>query len=252
MSIDIKPKTLLEFFTFISGNDPVCIACKRTKGKDYVFRSGKVCICTDCHSRLPIEPHGHFTPLTINSSSKTLPSAVSILEYSGLAKSIISDYKFKNNPKYAEVLGQYLSSLLSILNSEDPIFDNETLVTAIPLPNARKCERAYNQAELIAKRAASDLCLTYDATLLQRAKDPKSRQSTLNLSQRLENLKGTFKAGNHAKDKTIIVVDDIITTGTTLREATNTLLDAGARIVIPVALATDVLKKPSQEYNMIR
>ena len=100
--------------------------------------------------------------------------------------------------------------------------------------------RGYNQSELIAKELFKELDISYEKNNLIKIKDTKT-QSKLNKTQRIENIKEAFIIKDDAKikDKRVILVDDIYTTGNTVNECSKVLKKAGAKEIIVVTIAKD-------------
>jgi ComF family protein len=109
-----------------------------------------------------------------------------------------------------------------------------TLVLPVPLSPARLSERGYNQAWELARRVASALDLPADATLLQRPVDT-AHLPGLTRAERARSLQGAFMVDpprqGQLTGRHVALVDDVLTTGATAREACRTLLRAGARSV---------------------
>jgi len=107
-------------------------------------------------------------------------------------------------------------------------------VTAVPTLFHRQVQRGYNQAELIAQAAAKELKVPYQ-TVLSRASYSKS-QTRKSLSERLQLPEDTFVVKARVTDVWLLV-DDVVTTGTTFARARTSLLDAGATKVYGAAIA---------------
>jgi predicted amidophosphoribosyltransferase len=107
----------------------------------------------------------------------------------------------------------------------------------IPLGAGRRKERGYNQAEEIARRAGATLSIPLEAAALIRTRETAS-QVSLPKWRRRENMLGAFDAAQQADPALLyIVVDDVCTTGATLLAAATALRAAGARKILPIALA---------------
>lgn len=144
------------------------------------------------------------------------------LDYDGMTKEAIYRFKYKNQPLYSKTLAELMYQAAfkkAILNYK---FD---YITAVPLYPTRLKKRGYNQAELLAKDLSLKLNIEY-RVLLKRTKDTKP-QNSLSPKQRYNNLKGAFELNTNTKliNKTILIVDDIITTGSTIEECSNRLID---------------------------
>lgn len=100
----------------------------------------------------------------------------------------------------------------------------------VPLSSKRKRLRGYNQSQLIAEIISNILQIKIQNKILFKTKNILP-QSTLNKEQRKNNIKGAFKAKNieKIKNKKILLIDDIYTTGSTLNECSRTLVKNGIK-----------------------
>ncbi|MCJ7508243.1 MAG: hypothetical protein MUO85_05870 [candidate division Zixibacteria bacterium] len=108
----------------------------------------------------------------------------------------------------------------------------------VPLHPSRKRKRGFNQSEILALEISQKLSLPTLKDVLKRKKRTKD-QTTLNAKEREENVKGAFSIRDEDKilDKQIILVDDVMTTGATLKECARTLVEAGAREIVGLTVA---------------
>jgi ComF family protein len=108
------------------------------------------------------------------------------------------------------------------------------MVVPMPLGPSRLRERGYNQAWELARRVARQLALPRDPRILERVHDTP-RQMSLPTERRATNVRGSFAvpagALRRLRGRDVALVDDVMTTGATAREAARTLLEAGARSV---------------------
>jgi len=130
-------------------------------------------------------------------------------------------------------LGKHLGELLAktIKRESDARFD---IVVPIPLHRIRFYQRGYNQAADIARGVARELGVDYNETLLQRVKY-RASQVTGARSDRLRNLEGAFEMipDNLLPETHILLIDDVVTTGSTLYSAVGTLLqDTLCRVTV--------------------
>lgn len=107
-------------------------------------------------------------------------------------------------------------------------------VTAVPTLAQRKLARGYNQAELLAQALAKELHIPYKSVLLRTAVDKSQTEKTL--LRRLQLSEATFKPASRVKGIWLLV-DDVVTTGTTFERARKALLEAGAAKVYGAAIA---------------
>ncbi len=114
------------------------------------------------------------------------------------------------------------------------------IVTAVPLHPARLRERGYNQSHILAETIAKTFHLPFCAGNLIRTKHTQF-QARLSQKDRWTNIQGAFKIKNFEKfqEKSVLVVDDLLTTGATLSEIARVIKQAGARRVdvLTVAIA---------------
>jgi ComF family protein len=112
------------------------------------------------------------------------------------------------------------------------------LVVPVPLHWWRKWTRGYNQSDAIARELAAALQVPFAPRLLRRVKWT-TQQIQPTREARRENIKGAFRVSNSARllGKTVLLVDDVMTTGSTLGEAARMLRNAGADRVVVAVLA---------------
>jgi len=159
-----------------------------------------------------------------------------------VAKKLV--YKFKYNPFLTD-LKNVLADLFyeSIIQKEafNKILSKKPVLVPIPLFKTKIKKRGYNQAEVLADQLASKLELRAE-NLLERVKDTKS-QVGLKQDERQENIKGAFEVTRDNKkeirSRIFILVDDVLTTGSTLSEAARVLKKNGADKVWGITLARD-------------
>lgn len=204
--------------------EKICLTCmKKVK---YVtpprcFRCGKKLddteaeYCQDCRRKEHLFVHGR-----------------ALYDYESAAPAIYR-FKYGNRREYADFFGSEISRYLGdYIRQISP----DALIP-IPLHRSRKRKRGYNQAELLAKAVSRYTGVPVYDKILVRVKNtvPLKR---LNPQERQKNLKKAFHiSGNDVKLKTIILIDDIYTTGATMDEAAAVLLAAGVKQVYFITLA---------------
>ena len=164
----------------------------------------------------------------------TRPETVGLLPFSAASvRAAIHEAKYHGG-EYA--FGLLSTALADYLREADDGFRTPVIVP-VPLGKARRKERGFNQIEEVAKRIARELGIPVDAGLLVRVRETAS-QVSLPRVQRLENMRGAFGAAHELDPaRTYIVIDDVITTGATLQAAVDALKEAGAKHIVPLALA---------------
>ncbi|HYE74410.1 MAG TPA: phosphoribosyltransferase family protein, partial [Blastocatellia bacterium] len=112
-------------------------------------------------------------------------------------------------------------------------------IIPFPLHPLRLKERSFNQAEIIARVIAEEFNLPLDTTSLKRIKATEKHRAGMDSDARAASLENAFKvqAPRLIQDRTILIVDDTMTTGSTANEMTRTLLGAGAKQVFVFTFA---------------
>ncbi len=115
---------------------------------------------------------------------------------------------------------------------------SNSIFIPIPLHHARECERGFNQSELVARQLGATLAIPVVAHALQRIRATEP-QATNKKCSRETNVSGCFAVLDPAaiRGPRVLLVDDVTTSGSTLREATRALHAAGARQVIALVVA---------------
>ena len=198
---------------------PKCMFCRR------VLRAGSQGSCGDCRKKVSAD----IPPLGGSYFSRCCVA----MEYGGSVRDAIIRFKFKDQPGYATEFGRILAETIRTQAKGD--YD---LITWIPVSPERLKKRGYDQAMLIAMSAALELGDVAVETLRKQRHNP-AQSSISDVAQRKSNVLGAYEATDPEliAGKRILLIDDIITTGSTMDEASRTLLDAGAREVIGAALA---------------
>lgn len=150
--------------------------------------------------------------------------------YEGTLRQLIHLFKYGKLETLADPLGAMIVRALPL----EARFD---MVLAMPMHWRKKWSRGFNQAELLAQRVAARYGLKV-AAHLQRSRYTKP-QASLSESERQLNLKNSFCVRRPARvqGKRVLLIDDVMTTGATLREAAGALKAAGVRSVTALTLA---------------
>jgi ComF family protein len=168
--------------------------------------------------------------------------AVAFGVYRGRLKDAIHALKYDGLHPAARGLGAMLAGAIGQLAGETP---GEMLVTPVPLHRRKQAQRGFNQAWALAgealrilRRSHPQWRLTFAPGLLARVRATES-QAGLTPRQRRLNVRAAFAVTNPAavKDKNILVIDDIMTTGATARAAARAFMRAGANAVWVATLA---------------
>jgi len=154
--------------------------------------------------------------------------------------------KYRREIGLGEALAWYIAVFL------DEIGWKADLVVPVPLSDQRFTERGYNQVDLIAHPMARIIGWKYNRSALHRTRHTAS-QVGKSANERRENVLGVFCANSHlVTGKTILLVDDIATTGATLDSASRALLEAGALKVYALTFAKAVQKYGFDDLKYFR
>ena len=171
-------------------------------------------VCLTCKTHLP-----KFT------------QAFSPFPYVGTAAKLVNRMK-NGEPRFALYFGEQATSYLLSKTQE-----TEWLLTAVPTTEKRRKERGYNQAEALAKCVAFTLekagkSVQLDCEILQKRRETLA-QKKLDFVERAKNVSGAFHLHKRKilKDKTVLLIDDIMTTGATGSECAELMINAGAKAV---------------------
>lgn len=160
--------------------------------------------CDKCRSEFPRKPYKRILP--------SGNECVSAFIYNSGVREALTRYKFGGKREFYKSFGSVLANAVA---DSEMIAD---IVTSVPLSKKRMRKRGYNQSELIARETARLLELDYSETLIKCRENLE--QHTLDNKLRAENIIGVYQPINNLdiQDKTILLIDDIVTTGYTLSE----------------------------------
>ena len=229
-----------------------CIFCEKE-----IFDNNYYGTCEECKKHLPfikekiclkcgdeLVDMGNFCLRCKSKINKSYNRAFAPFKFEGKIVSVIHDLKY-HNKRY---LGKYLSRYMYdyFLNQNIKI----DIVLPIPLNSKRLKERGYNQAELLCdcfKKNGYEI----DTKNLVRSKYTQT-QTNLTMKERKENLSNAFMAINkdYYKDKNILLIDDVFTTGATMEEAAKVLKRCKAKTVYCLTLAHVQIKQQNECKNM--
>ena len=186
-----------------------CLGCKKENE----------ILCSDCLLKInrPDTPHLNGIHIAANYQDLVLKKALWMLKYQG-AKQLAKPL--------AELIRERIWKKLETEN---------WLVVPVPLSKNKLRHRGYNQAELIARELSDNV----RADILFKKFHTKSQVEVKNKEERLANIIGSFEVRNpeKIKGKKIILIDDVLTTGATMREAKKVLKQAGVKKVAGVVVA---------------
>ncbi len=230
---------------------PVCPLCQRRSASARL-------ICAPCEKELkrlcaksvcqvcghpfvkPMQDSAAFTH-TCPACIKERPSffaARSGFLYNGNLAGAIRRFKYHADTSLAKTLGE-----LSVLSADSLDLSQTDLIVPVPLHKSRLRQRGFNQSLLLAKHLSKTFSIPVDYTSLTRIRNTRP-QVKLKGRERRTNMKGAFLIATQTqafKEKSVLLVDDVYTTGATTAECSITLTRAGAKKVRALTLARAVL-----------
>ncbi len=215
----------------INDQEGYCI-CEKCK-KDLPFQDKNICeicgdvifaqenICLNCKAKLP-----------------AYKKVVSIFWYENEIIKLVYSFKYGGSKYLAKPMANIMSEKLK---TENLNFD---VILPVPISDKKLKTRGYNQSELLAKEISQKLnCDTYNNILI-RVKDTVT-QTNLTRKERQENLKDAFAINDKKliKNKNVLLIDDVLTTGSTAEECSKVLLKNAAKNVYVLSYARTKLKQ---------
>ncbi len=155
--------------------------------------------------------------------------------YEDCIRTGIHRFKYDGHKRCAEYFAQEMINVIERdFGNEKPDF-----ITCVPMTRKKKREQQYNQCDYLIKHISKAFGYKFTPDVLIKTKDTPS-QVTLSGKERLNNLKGAFNTNKkyNIKGCTILLCDDVMTTGSTLEECSKALKKSGAERVICATIAT--------------
>ncbi len=215
---------------------PSCLVCGH---------SSQELVCPDCLRKLPFinscfckkcgKPtlHSVFNCQACKGKRVYFSLCRSLGKYEEPLKGLIHQFKYSHRKNLAFFFASFVTEHF------DNLISPVDLITFIPMLSPKERERGYNQAELLGREIANLARKPIEPTLYFKRKIKE--QNTLKLEERKNNVKDAFsiklRFGLDLKGKTVLLVDDVYTTGSTVIEASKVLKKAGVKEVRVITLA---------------
>jgi ComF family protein len=224
---------------------PRCLLCGGT-GMKKGFRA--LDICEFCHSQLPgnvpacIRCALPLPPDLANSDNivcgrcqKKPPAfdySVSLFRYEQPVVWLVKQLKFNERLSHARLLGEMLAAKVEHRLAQKNMPDSALpdCILPVPLHKKRLSSRGFNQSIELARFVARKTGLPLELNLIERIRETES-QTGLDAGQRRKNLRGAFKVVGPVKYKHVVIVDDVVTTGSTVNELAIILKKVGVERV---------------------
>jgi competence protein ComFC len=204
---------------------PVCAICGALLSLD------REIVCVDCVEKLTLAQEGITLPLTDTSFN----DVIVLCEYDNQIRSLIHLLKYNQFIRVTQYLAELAHRKKCIKRSYDYIIP-------VPLHHIKLRERGYNQSAELAQHLALLLGIPYTSTILNRHRYTPS-QTQFSREERFQNVVDAFTCSIDLYDKSILLVDDVVTTGSTVEACARVLKFAHARRVDIFALANPTLNE---------
>lgn len=205
---------------------PKCVLCQK------LLRKEETDLCHECRAG---------TEEFIRSSRKIsfVAGWTSLWYYTGNVRHSMLLYKFYGHRSFGSVYGRLLAMKLH----SKPLCEFDVL-TWVPVSNMRRVRRGYDQVKLVADSVAQELN-TQAIPVLKKVRNTKPQSRYVGSEKRRANVLGAFSVSNASavRGKTVLLLDDILTTGSTVSECARVLLTAGAKEVYCAAVCAAYDKK---------
>ena len=200
---------------------PKCPFCQR------ILEDPRALVCPDCQGELP-----WLQGAEALRAVEGLEGCLSPLAYRDRVPEAVRRYKFPGDPSCGAPFGRLMAQC-----ARDCLREPVDLVTWTPLSRARKRKRGFDQAELLARTAAKELGLPV-RPLLEKVRNNGPQSHLEDETARRANVQGVYRLREaDLSGLRILLVDDVVTTGSTLGECGRLLRDAGAEAVWGLTLA---------------
>jgi len=223
-NVYLVPRISWSFFSLQYEEEYLCEDCR----KKFINISGNKCVkCSRPLAKLSPEYIQHNTCLDCirweqdEKWSGIIEKNISVYEYNDFFKEVLSLFKFRGDYILAKIFAQEIKKITKSIKHD--------LIIPIPLSEERLQERGFSQAEALIVEAGLH---PYHA--LTRIHTEKQSKKSRNERIHIDNV---FQAKEPVHEKSILLIDDIYTTGSTIRHAAKTLKIAGAKSVVSFTVA---------------
>lgn len=221
---------------------PVCVACERRIASRDALCAGcwrairfiRAPLCDRLGIPLPYATGGRQISAAAAQHPPPYDRARAVGEFDGVMRDLVHRLKYGDRQHARSLFGRWL------VLAADGLLEGADLIVPVPMHWRRLLARRFNQAALLAGEVAARTAIAFEPRLIERIKPTRS-QTELSAAERERNLAGAIRvrpgASGRLEGRNVILVDDVITTGTTVGVCARVLKRAGARRVEVLALA---------------
>ncbi len=224
----VIPPACLACYEPLGQHDTVCAAC----WAEISFIRAP--LCDRLGLPMPFDTGGTIVSAAAAAHPPNYDHARAVAHYSGVMRDMILAFKYGDIHHARKLFGRWLTS------SGAELIEDCEIITPVPMHRGRLLARRFNQAAILARELARTSGHSYRPELIRRIR-PTPAQVGLSSDQRRRNLVGAFSVPasqrKHIAGRNILIVDDVITTGSTLNACARALRRAGAARIDALALA---------------
>jgi len=224
----ILPPRCVSCGLVVEGKQGLCAIC----WADVQFITDPICETTG----VPLEVDSYVTDLTLVQPdlNPLYRKARSAFVYNKNSKRIVLRFKHADQTYYVDSLAEMM------IRTGDKLLEEADIICPVPLHWQRLMRRKYNQSALLANAMAKMVDVIAIPDLLVRTR-PTPTQGSLRRAERAKNVRGAFSLNSkfdpYIQGKTVVLIDDVMTTGATVEECVKVLLDYGVKHVDVLTLA---------------
>ncbi|MCF0071716.1 ComF family protein [Dyadobacter sp. CY261] len=206
---------------------------------DQTLQGNEATICTLCRISLPRVGIGGLNNEALQFKFVNLPEILSTHSFLLFTKrskvqKLLHALKYKGNKDVGILLGYMFGQELRAAGH----LPDAEIILSIPLHNKKRKQRGYNQSDMLAEGFSKATGIPWSGTMLKRVRYTATQTGKTKMERR-ENVQGVFSIRQGFSPKSVILIDDVLTTGATLEECARTLLATGCREfhILTIALA---------------
>lgn len=198
---------------------PKCVLCRKLLTRE------ETDLCAACRKELP-------DPVRRTESLSFVSEWTAVCYYEGKARQSLLRYKFSGRRAYAPAYGRLLAARILREFSEEIDW-----IVYVPVSARRRRKRGYDQSQLLAQAVGRELGIPVVAAL-EKIRDNPAQSGLKDAARRRANVAGVYRTGKvDLREKRVLLIDDVITTGATVSECARVLRTAGASAVLCAAFA---------------